>query len=88
MSWEIDDRDSCGDYCGHDAHCPHCGSGYFFEVGFGPLKCDICGYSYQEPSVPINTKDDDVLLDDRYVTFDPVAAFRILRDLGLLDKCT
>ena len=68
--------------------CKHCGYLNPIEVGF-ILYCAECGEPLgDEPCVPVDHLDDDVLLDARYVTFDSVLAFRILRDLGRLDECT
>ncbi|NJO64999.1 MAG: hypothetical protein HC836_44875 [Richelia sp. RM2_1_2] len=27
----------------YDYRCPHCGNGYYADVGMGPLKCPSCG---------------------------------------------
>ena len=71
-----------------DYSCPHCGQGYYAEIGFGKMRCDACGKSMQVKSaVPEDLPEDDVYFDDRYVSFDPIKAFRILRDLGLLELC-
>lgn len=68
--------------------CPHCEYVIPREVGMGPFKCPECGGDlYQPRTMPDHLPDDDVLLDDRYITFNPIKAFRILRDLGRLGEC-
>lgn len=74
-------------YTVYDDYCPHCGKGYFFEVGF-QITCENCNMPFAETSeIPEFHPDDDVLLDDRYVSFDHIKAFRIIRELGRLDEC-
>lgn len=71
----------------YDYSCHSCGKGYYAEVGMGPITCPHCGGPIDKPSPPpADHPDDDVLLDDRYILFDPLKAFRILRDLGRLDE--
>lgn len=74
----------------YDDHCESCGAGYYFEVGLH-LTCTVCGGPLQvsEPYVETaeDRKDDDVVFDPRYIGFDSIKAFRIIRDLGKLDEC-
>lgn len=77
-----------GDDYGPDDVCEHCGAHIYFEVGFGSPYCENCGGHIHPPksfTTQYDTSRDDVLHDPRYLTFDQVAAFRYLRDQGLLD---
>jgi hypothetical protein len=74
--------------------CPHCNHFNHVEVGF-QLFCENCGEPLQEPlqepsQTPYNIDPDtaEVLDDPRYVTFDNIKAFLILKDLNRLDECT
>ena len=78
----------------YDDHCASCGRGYWFEVGFA-IYCEHCGGRLDgnrepEPERPsrehIQT-DQDVWDDERFIDFDIVKAFRIIRQLGRLDEC-
>jgi len=44
----------------YDYRCPHCGEGYWNEVGMGPFNCRSCGKSLSEdrPPLPPITDDD------------------------------
>lgn len=72
--------------------CPHCGHVNSLEIGL-QIFCRQCNgilnpkEDIYEDEFEIHP-DDDVLLDRRYVMFDPIKAFRILRDLNRLDECT
>lgn len=71
----------------YDYSCYTCGHGYYADVGMGPITCRYCGGPINKPSdPPEDHPDDDVLLDPRYVGFDSVKAFRLLRELDLLEE--
>lgn len=73
-------------YEGPGAACPQCNTYHPPEVGWGPAYCENCGADMRTPSVISGPHpDDDVLLDDRYVQFDEIEAFRFLRDAGIVD---
>lgn len=58
------------------------------EVGF-QLYCKGCGEALGQPtSTSTPHPDEDVLLDERYILFDPIKAFRLLRDMDMLDAVT
>ena len=70
-----------------DYSCPHCGQGYYNDVGMDPVRCGVCGGSLSLPSVPIPPRpDDDVLDDPRFILFNDRKAFKYLRSLGLLER--
>lgn len=74
----------------YDYSCPVCGQGYYVDVGFGlpPCGCSLKQVSAYESQADEfdNTRDADVLDDDDYMAFDPIRAFRLLKELGLLDQ--
>lgn len=75
-----------GDDYGPDDTCDECGAPVYFNVGFNPI-CETCGEPLHKVQESLyDPSDEDVLLDARYITFDKIAAFRYLRDRGLLDQ--
>lgn len=70
--------------------CKHCGGHTILEGDAFPI--DVCAdcespvYAESEAH-KLDTSDDDVLLDHRYVSFNPIKAFRLLRKLRCLDEC-
>lgn len=74
-----------------DYHCGYCGAGHYNEVGFGKIFCDHCGRHISGQSPEAQPKyepmpDEDVLLDADFILFDHYAAFRYLKDKGILNK--